>query len=181
MDDGNIVGRMLTEKMSDGSGDDEEEDILVHREVRRWDFLDVLFDETWNIAGRQFQYFYLTPGRKLVFVDEDADDETRGCYMQIYRFDYEGMQELCEETDMVRVSIEDFRRFAAEIDDRRLREYAEKHHMPTRGKRIRVFAIRWRDIYRETAERHGTRRFEFFGYSRHKVLTTGSVWGKWSE
>lgn len=162
------------------SSSDEDEDAMVHEEVRRWDFLDVLFGRTTVVPGKKFDYFYLTPGRKVVFVDEEAEDETRGYYMQMYRFDYKGMQELCEETEVVRVSRKDFLEYADEITKKKLKKYADEHHMPACGIRIKVFAIRWRDMYRQLAERDGTKNFEFFGYSRHKILTTGSVWGKWS-
>ena len=174
-------GRRSDDEDDETDEDEDEIDPQVHIEVRRWDFLDILFTKTWKIMGKEFSYFYLTPGRKLLFIDETAapGDQIRGCYMQLYRFDHQGMEELCDETELVRVSKYVFQQYASEITADKLREYAERHNMPVHKKRTKIFAIKWRKMFSDLKERNGIRIFEFDGHSRHQILTTGSIWGNW--
>lgn len=155
----------------------------IHTEIRRGEFLDMFWKPVWKINGVEFNYFYLTVNRKIIFVEEPNDDndgiELRGYYIQLYKYDKAGMKELTEETNVVKITRKKFNSYLNKITNETISKYARKHHMPFIKKVVRIYVLKWNKIYNEQENEHGTNIFRFLGYSRHRDITTGSIWGFW--
>ena len=154
--------------------------MLSLKPINRKVFLQALFEDQLVIGEYLFEYVYITFSEKILLLTEE-DDEVFGYYLM--KFTHGAKQSMQEfvmtETPLIRLTHSQFLSFFPQLSQFRLKKEARKHHMPIIPHECRLYAGRFKALFKEYGDQ--TVMFQFDGYTRHRIVTTGIVFGSWGS